>query len=167
MHGSCIGSTDNHLIEIMTYADPIPEIQSLGRFIQFLAAPTALLGSLSRSRMVSSHPDEDEDGPIPPAEDFPLPDGDEINPNREIPEEEEYLPDEEEVPVEKPPKEIEEDPYFPRKGEGLPPNKEEEFPKTDPGKRMKYSVMKAAQDQVKAEVKQNPQTESRSKGVKV
>ncbi|MEB2785494.1 hypothetical protein [Algoriphagus persicinus] len=35
------------------------------------------------------------------------------------------------------------------------------------GKRMKYSVMKAAQDQVKAEAKQNPQTKSRSKGVKV
>jgi hypothetical protein len=41
------------------------------------------------------------------------------------------LPDEQEVPVEEPPKEIE-DPYFPRKGEELPPGKEEEFPQTDP-----------------------------------
>lgn len=135
LHGSCIRSTFNHLIEVMTYADPIPEIQSLGRFIQFLAAPTALLGSLSKSRILSAQPDEDEDGdedePIPPAEDFPLPDGDEINPNREVPEEEEYLPDEEEVPVEEPPGEID-DPSFPGKGDELPPGKEEEFPKTDP-----------------------------------
>ena len=35
------------------------------------------------------------------------------------------------------------------------------------GKRMKYSVLKAAQDLVKAESKNNPQTKSRSKGVKV
>ncbi|WP_339705221.1 hypothetical protein [Algoriphagus aquimarinus] len=35
------------------------------------------------------------------------------------------------------------------------------------GKRMKNSDLKAAQEQVKAEAKQNPQTKSRSKGVKV
>lgn len=35
------------------------------------------------------------------------------------------------------------------------------------GKRMKYNVMKAAQDLVEAEAKKNPQAKSRSKGVKV
>lgn len=73
-----------------------------------------------------------EDKPNNLSEDFPLPDGDEINPNKNVPEEEEFLPDEQEVPVEEPPKEIEEDPYFPRKGDGLPPKKEGEFPQTDP-----------------------------------
>lgn len=35
------------------------------------------------------------------------------------------------------------------------------------GKRMKSSVLKASQDQVKGEAKKNPQTKSRSKGVKM
>lgn len=109
----------------------IPELQYLGKFIQFFTIPTALLASLSNERSNAEFLMKAEEKD-PPAEDFPMPDGDEINPNKEIPEEEEYLPDEQEVPVQEPPKEIEEDPYFPRKGEGLPPEREDEFPKTDP-----------------------------------
>ncbi|MCE7056289.1 hypothetical protein LZF95_16525 [Algoriphagus sp. AGSA1] len=116
----------------MNHTTSIPEIHSLGRFVQFLAGPSALFTSFSRDTIVFAQPDEDdEDLPIPPTEDFPLFDDDEINPNKEIPEEEEYLPDEEEVPVEEPPGEVE-DPTFPGEGEELPPGKEEEFPKTDP-----------------------------------
>ncbi|WPR73304.1 hypothetical protein [Algoriphagus sp. NG3] len=115
----------------MTNANSIPELHSLGRFVQFLAGPSTLLTTYSSDKLVFSQADKDDDGGIPPTEDFPLPDREEVNPNPEIPDEEEYLPDEEVVPVEEPQKEIE-DPSFPGKGDDLPPIKEEEFPKTDP-----------------------------------
>ena len=109
----------------------IPPIQSLGKFVQFVINPASFLAYVTNNGIASSSV-KVESKPIFPDEPFPIPDKEEINPNPEIPEEEEYLPDEQEVPVEEPPKEIEEDPYFPRKGDGLPPGKEEEFPKTDP-----------------------------------
>ena len=112
-------------------SNSIPPIQSLGRFVRFVINPAGFLAFVSYNRNAIAH-SVAEEKPLPPAEDFPLPDKQEVNPNPEIPEEEEYLPDEQEVPVEEPPKEIEEDPYFPRKGDGLPPEKEEEFPRTDP-----------------------------------
>jgi hypothetical protein len=70
-------------------------------------------------------------GITPPSKDIPLPDEDEIFPNREVPEEEEYLPDEKEVVIEEPPKETEV-PYFPGKGDDFPLKEEEEFPQSDP-----------------------------------
>jgi len=115
----------------MGFSNSIPEIRSLGRFMQFFAQPTSMMTFLSGNRMLAVLPVEKEEIVSAP-EDIPIPDEGEIYPNREIPQEEEYLPDEKEVPVEEPPKEIEDDPYFPRKGDGLPPKKEGEFPKTDP-----------------------------------
>ncbi|SFB06524.1 hypothetical protein [Algoriphagus aquimarinus] len=110
----------------------IPFIHSLGKFVLFYIDPASFLVFISNNGISATSAEDEEKNPNPPAEDFPMPDGDEINPTKVIPEEEEYLPDEQEVPVQEPPKEIEEDPYFPRKGDGLPPEKEDEFPKTDP-----------------------------------
>ncbi|MEB2774299.1 hypothetical protein SYJ56_03225 [Algoriphagus sp. D3-2-R+10] len=107
----------------------ISEIQYLGQFVHFISGYTGSVTSYSKQFLNSALPDED--GPAFPSDEIPLQDGDEINLNRDIPEEEEYLPDEEEVPVQEPLKEIE-DPYFPEKSDGLPPIKEDEFPKTDP-----------------------------------
>lgn len=115
----------------MAYSVSIPQIQLIGRFVQYYADPTSFLDALFNPRTAIVNLDKKEQ-PHASGEDFPLPDGGEIYPNKEVPEEEKYLPDEQEVPVEEPPKEIEEDPYFPRKGDGMPPEKEEEFPKTDP-----------------------------------
>ncbi|WP_339864376.1 hypothetical protein [uncultured Algoriphagus sp.] len=116
----------------MINSTSILHLQSLGRFIQFFINPASFLAYVSNSGIEASNAEKEESKPISPNENIPLPNGDEINPNKEVPEEEEYLPDEQEVPVEDPPKEIEEDPYFPRKGDGLPPEEGEEFPKTDP-----------------------------------
>ncbi|WP_339869325.1 hypothetical protein [uncultured Algoriphagus sp.] len=113
----------------MTYANSIPGIQSLGKFVQLISGPSGFLTVRYKSVVGSAY--AEEDGAGFPSKDFPLPDKEEVNPNPEIPEEEEYLPDEEEVPVEEPQKEIE-DPSFPGKGDDLPPIEEEEFPKTDP-----------------------------------
>ncbi|PZX53511.1 hypothetical protein LV84_03235 [Algoriphagus ratkowskyi] len=115
----------------MVYSDTIPQISTLGRFINFIANPATFVNSISDNRMFSYYPHKKDDELVTP-EDFPVPDGDEINPNKDVPKEEEYLPDEQEVPIEEPIKEIEEDPYFPRREDGLPPAQEEEFPKTDP-----------------------------------
>ncbi|MEB2787231.1 hypothetical protein [Algoriphagus persicinus] len=92
----------------------IPLIHSLGKFVQFYIDPASFLVFITKNGISAISAEEQEENPIPPVEDFPLPDGDEINPNKVIPREEEYLPNEQEVPVEEPPKEIEEDPYFPR-----------------------------------------------------
>lgn len=116
----------------MAYPVSIPLIQSQGRFVQSYIDPASFLAFISKNSIPANNVEKQEDKPFTPFEDFPLPDGDEINPNKHVPQEEEYLPDEQEVPVEEPPGEIEKDPYFPRKGDGLPPEKEDEFPKTDP-----------------------------------
>jgi hypothetical protein len=70
-------------------------------------------------------------GITPLSKDIPLPDEDEIFPNREVPEEEDYLPDEKEIIIEEPPKESE-DPYFPGKDDDFPVKEDEEFPQSDP-----------------------------------
>jgi len=119
-------------METMAYSAPIPQLHSLGTLVHFFADPTDFLVSFSINRIAATGLGDENQKPLPPAEDFPIPDGEEINPNQEVPEEEDYLPNEQEMPVEEPPKEIEEDPYFPRKGDGLPPLKEGEFPETDP-----------------------------------
>jgi len=68
----------------------------------------------------------------PPSREFPMPEEEEgINPNREIPEEEEYLPDEEEITIEEPDIEID-DPIYPDREEDFPPDDEPELPPTDP-----------------------------------
>ncbi len=116
----------------MTNTVAIPFIYSLGKFVQFYVDPASFLFSNSESGTSSNSYEEKEVTPLSPSEDFPVPDGEEINPNKGIPEEKEDLPDKQEVPVEEPSREFEEDPYFPRKGDGLPPEKEGEFPQTDP-----------------------------------
>ena len=75
-------------------------------------------------------------GPDPslvPGKEVPYPEEEEeISPNTVLPEEEEYLPDEEEInddPLRK--KEIE-DPYQPKREEQFPPKKEPGFPQSAP-----------------------------------
>lgn len=63
----------------------------------------------------------------PPGEVIPDPGKPEILPNPDLPEEEEYLPDEEERPLEDPLREIPK-PYLPGREEDFPPEKEEEWP---------------------------------------
>lgn len=115
----------------MTNTVSIPFINSLGKFVQFYVDPVSFLGSNTEHGTSSNSIEEKEVKPLSPSEDFPVPDGEEINPNKVIPEKED-LPDKQEVPVEEPSREFEKDPYFPRKRDGLPPEKEGEFPQTDP-----------------------------------
>jgi|SRR5690606_27657833 len=74
-----------------------------------------------------------DDPYLTPGKEVPYPDEEEeISPNPDLPEEEEYLPDEEEInddPFRE--KEIE-DPYQPKREEQFPPKKEPGFPQTDP-----------------------------------
>tara|TARA_R110002020_G_scaffold208575_5_gene414414 strand:- start:674 stop:1006 length:333 start_codon:yes stop_codon:yes gene_type:complete len=74
-----------------------------------------------------------DDPILPPDKEVPYPEEEEeITPNPDMPEEEEYLPDEEKInddPFRE--KEIE-DPYQPKREEQFPPKKEPGFPQTDP-----------------------------------
>lgn len=115
----------------MTYSAVLPEISSLGRFISFFTRPTILLRPSLLTALYSTGENDSEEEVFPPAPDVPVPDEDEIFPNRKAPQEEEYLPDEDDVVIEEPTKEGV-DPYFPGKGDDVPLETEEEFPQTDP-----------------------------------
>lgn len=115
----------------MTYSDSIPEIYPFGRLVRLLTGPAALIHSHLFTALSANDRNGSEEAVVPPGEEIPMPDEDEIFPNRKPPQEEEYLPDEEEVVKEDPKKEID-DPYFPEKNDDLPPEKRQEFPQTDP-----------------------------------
>ncbi|MCE7054667.1 hypothetical protein LZF95_08285 [Algoriphagus sp. AGSA1] len=76
-----------------------------------------------------------KDQVYPPGEVVPRPNEPEILPDPDIPEEEEYLPDEEEIPVpeEEPRREIDE-PYQPDRERDFPPNTEPAWPQEEPKK---------------------------------
>jgi hypothetical protein len=72
---------------------------------------------------------------LPPSREMPTPDEDdeeEIDPKPAIPEEEEYLPDEEEI-IEHPKRETD-NPYQPGPKEGFPTEKKPEFPAIGPAR---------------------------------
>ena len=115
----------------MTYIASIPKIHRFGSFVGLLTESAANLRSRRLADLFSSEGEETEEERVPPYEDAPVPDGNEIFPNRRPPEEEEYLPNEKEVEIDEPQKEIT-DPYFPQKQDGLPPEREQEFPQSDP-----------------------------------
>ncbi|WP_439487990.1 hypothetical protein [Algoriphagus sp.] len=74
-----------------------------------------------------------KDEVYPPGEVVPRPNEPEILPDPEIPEEEEYLPDREEIPVEEPRREIN-DPYKPDREQDFPPDSEPAWPQEEPKK---------------------------------
>ena len=115
----------------MTYIESIPRTHSFGSLVGLLTESAANLYSRRLTDLFSSDGDKTDEERVPPTEEVPMPDGDEIFPNRRPPQEEEYLPNEKEVDYEEPQKEID-DPYFPEEQDGLPPEKEQEFPQSDP-----------------------------------
>jgi|GEM_PF-4792838 len=112
----------------MTHFHSIPRVDGLQANNNESEEATGFQDSSSAQ---PDYPNGNDDGVTPPSKDIPLPDEDEIFPNRDVPEEEEYLPDEKEVVIEEPPKETGE-PYFPGKGDDFPIEEEEEFPQSDP-----------------------------------
>jgi hypothetical protein len=116
----------------MTYNNLIiPEIYSLGRFVNLVVEMSSFSTAFLSTKWISMEVSEVNSRSKVYMEAIPLPDEGEIYPNKDVPGEEEYFPNEKEVEIEEPPQEVE-DPYFPRKGDDLPPEQEEEFPQTDP-----------------------------------
>ncbi|GAA0880833.1 hypothetical protein GCM10009119_38030 [Algoriphagus jejuensis] len=115
----------------MNYSNSISEIHSFGKFVELLVESAANLYA-SRLRMaVSNAQDNSERQVVPTEKEIAMPKEDEIFPNRQPPQEKEYLPDREQTEIEEPKKEIQ-DPYFPEESDNFPPEKEQEFPQTDP-----------------------------------
>ncbi|WP_057937800.1 hypothetical protein [Algoriphagus resistens] len=80
-----------------------------------------------------------KDEVFPPGEIIPKPNEPEILPDPSLPEEEEYLPDEDENPLESPRREVN-DPYQPDREKDFPPDKEPEWPQQEPKKRVGFST---------------------------